>query len=159
MVFIFGANEEYDRLGYVLLDCKRCGYNTLFSLHQSRARLTLFFVPTFSFMQKHYLRCENCGLSFELKKGELKDYVAQNILNEQQAQAFVDAEIEKHEDNKTRHIIAEYERFRQQKMAEARPVDEATYTDVFLTCPRCYGQINSKMKFCPHCGKKIKQPK
>jgi len=159
MVFIFGANEEYDKLGYVLLDCKRCGHNALFSVHQSRARLTVFFVPTFSFMQKHFLRCENCGLAFELKKGQLKDYVAANIINEHQARAFIDAERKKHKENERRHIIAEYEKFRQQKMAEAVPVEETEYIDVFLACPKCRGQINGEMKFCPHCGKKIKQLK
>ena len=159
MVFIFGANEEYDKLGFVLLDCKRCTHNTLFSVHQSRTRLTLFFVPTFSFAQKHFLRCENCGLAFELKKGELKDYVANHIISEQQAKDFMAAELEKYKENEKRHIIAEYEKFRQQKMAEAMPFEEASYVDVLLVCSKCHGQVNSSMKFCPHCGKKIKQVK
>jgi len=159
MVFIFGANEEYDKLGYVLLDCKRCAHNTLFSVHQSRTRLMLFFVPTFSFMQKHFLRCANCGLAFELRKGELKDYVADHIISEQQAQNFMATELEKHKENEKRHIIAEYEKFKQQKMAAAMPLKETDYVDVFIVCPKCRGQVNSSMKFCPHCGKKIKQAK
>lgn len=159
MVFIFGAQEEYDNLGYVLLDCHKCQTQTLFSIHQNKQRFTVFFVPTFNITQKHFLRCKNCGSAFELKNGALKDYVAGHLINETQARNYLIAERERFKENEAKQIIAEYEKFRAQKIAESTPMQEREYIDVKLVCRRCQKPISSQMQFCPTCGKKIKTPK
>jgi predicted amidophosphoribosyltransferase len=157
MVFIFGAQEEYDELGYVLLDCHQCRSQALFSIHQNKQRFTVFFIPTFNITQRHVLRCENCGSAFELKKGVLQDYVASHILNETQARNYLIAERERFKENETKQIIAEYEKFRTQKMVENTPLQEREYIDIKMLCQYCQKPIGSQMQFCPACGKKIKR--
>ena len=159
MVLIFGAQEEYDHLGYVFLDCHKCKAQALFSIHQSKQRFTVFFVPTFNFAQKHFLRCENCGCAFELKNGPLQNYVASHVLNETQARNYLISERARFKENEAKQIIAEYEKYRAERMAETTPIQEREYIETTLQCRHCQKSISSQMQFCPSCGKKIKQNK
>ena len=156
MVLIFGAQEEYDQLGYVLLDCHKCRSRALFSLHQNQQRLTVFFVPTFNLTSRHILRCETCGSAFELKNGPLKEYVATNIINETQARNYLLAEQKRFKEHEAQQIIAEYEKFRAKKIAESAPVAEREYVDITLQCRYCQEPLSSRMQYCPACGKKRK---
>lgn len=83
MVFIWGYKGHADALGYVIWECPSCGTNGVFSVLQTRKKLTVYFVPTFSFSQKQFLVCTACEATFEVPK-QLKTEIAENLMSQQE---------------------------------------------------------------------------
>jgi len=83
MVFIFGNKGYGEHLGYMVTKCPTCKVDRVFSVHQERQKLTVYFVPTVQFHLKQFMTCTHCGERFEIAD-ELKPKVAERLMTEVQ---------------------------------------------------------------------------
>lgn len=61
MVFpILGARDYIDPKGYILQECPQCGVERVFSIYDTRRKLTLYFVPTLNVRSQHVMECTTC---------------------------------------------------------------------------------------------------
>jgi len=81
MVFVFGNKNYGEHLGYIVTGCPTCKVDRVFSIHQERQKLTVYFVPTIQYRVKQYMTCQRCGERFEIAD-ELKPQIAERLMTE-----------------------------------------------------------------------------
>ena len=61
MVFpIIGARDYIDQRGFIINECPTCGKPTVFSVYDTRRKLTLYFVPTLNVRSQMVMECMTC---------------------------------------------------------------------------------------------------
>jgi hypothetical protein len=83
VVIVFGNKNYGEHLGYIVTRCPKCKVDRIFSIHQERQKLTLYFVPTVQYRVKQYMTCVKCGERFEIAD-ELKPQIAERLMTEEQ---------------------------------------------------------------------------
>jgi molecular chaperone DnaJ len=57
---IIGARDYIEPRGFFIHDCPACVEPTVFSVYETRRRLTLYFVPTLKVRSQHVMECMTC---------------------------------------------------------------------------------------------------
>ena len=83
MVFLFGNKNYGEHLGYIITKCPTCKVDRVFSVHQERQKLTVYFIPTVQYRVKQYMTCTHCAERFEIAD-ELKPQIAERLMTEVQ---------------------------------------------------------------------------
>ena len=57
---IIGARDYIDQRGFIINECPTCGKPTVFSVYDTRRKLTLYFVPTLNVRSQMVMECMTC---------------------------------------------------------------------------------------------------
>ena len=71
MFFIMGITEGHNELNYDsggMNICKSCGVYSRYTVFMTYMCLSLFFIPTFKWGKKYYVKASCCGSIFELNE-------------------------------------------------------------------------------------------
>jgi hypothetical protein len=134
MVFLFGNKDYYDPLGYIAMMCPNCRKERIFAVKQERKRLTVYFIPTFQFSSRQIVVCEHCREIMQVDD-ELKTKVAENMISQKKLDSLIKR-------GKIDHLIGNTPKRRPRKTVK-------------ILCADCGSKLDSNMKFCSQCGKKL----
>ncbi|MEJ7837499.1 MAG: DnaJ domain-containing protein [Thermomicrobiales bacterium] len=57
---LIGARDYIEARGFFIHDCPTCTEPTVFSVYETRRKLTLYFVPTLKVRSQHVMECMTC---------------------------------------------------------------------------------------------------
>ncbi len=85
---LLGTREDVDELGYLVERCPACATVGVFSVYQTKRKLTVYFVPTVSLSQQQVLECRTCGAKFQPSPA-LRETLSERLMTREQLAARV----------------------------------------------------------------------
>ncbi len=85
---LLGTREDVDELGYLVERCPACATVSIFSVYQTKRKLTVYFVPTVSLGQQQVLECRTCGAKFQPAPA-LRETLPERLMTREQLAARV----------------------------------------------------------------------
>jgi len=83
-----GSREDIAHLGYVLGQCPQCRTQGVFTVYESKRKLTLYVVAALPMGQQQILECRACGVRFALPP-EMKDDLQRRLISADQLADYV----------------------------------------------------------------------
>lgn len=93
MLPIIGARDYIEPLGYVLFDCPHCQRERVFSIFETKRKLTLYFVPTMNVRSQAIMECTTCHNRWGIPDAEKDAVYAHLMTQEQVTERLVRAQI------------------------------------------------------------------
>ncbi|MCA9834064.1 MAG: DnaJ domain-containing protein [Thermomicrobiales bacterium] len=93
MLPIIGARDYIEPLGYVLFDCPQCQRERVFSIYETKRKLTLYFVPTMNVRSQAVMECTACHNRWGIPDNEKQAVFANIMTQEQVTQRMLRAQI------------------------------------------------------------------
>ena len=82
---LIGARDYIEPRGFFIHDCPTCSEPTVFSVYDTRRKLTLYFVPTLKVQSQHIMECMTChgkwGIPEEVHADVLSRLMSQEELS------------------------------------------------------------------------------
>lgn len=89
MVFpIIGARDYIEPRGFIINECPTCRKSTVFSVYDTRRRLTLYFVPTLNVRSQMVMECMNCHGRWGIGDKQVAS-VHRRLMTQEQLSAFL----------------------------------------------------------------------
>lgn len=85
---LLGTREDIDELGFLIQRCPACATVSVFSVYQTKRKLTIYFVPTVSLQEQQVLECRTCGAKFQPAPA-LRDALPERLMTREQVAARV----------------------------------------------------------------------
>ena len=85
LLYGLGARDFVDLLGYVIGDCQACGASGVFTVYQSKRKVTFYSLPTFSLKEQQVLECRSCGTRFAVPENMREEFARRLMTQEQLA--------------------------------------------------------------------------
>ena len=80
---IIGARDYVEPRGFFIHDCPACAQPTVFSVYDTRRKLTLYFVPTLNVRTQHVMECMTCHGKWGIPDDVHADVVARLMSQEE----------------------------------------------------------------------------
>ena len=81
LLYGIGARDFVDLLGYVIEACPRCKNTGIFSVYQSKRKVTFYTLPTFSVRDEQVIECRSCTARFAVPP-ELREAFASRLMTQ-----------------------------------------------------------------------------
>jgi hypothetical protein len=149
LVIFWGNKDYHDILGYIIMKCPACGAIGGFTVEQVKQKLTLYFIPTFSYLQKQYLVCGACRSACEVPE-EGKQEIARRLMSHKEMSVWL--RVLNRRMGKTSRVIITDMPSAESSTANALPLPAQK-----MHCPFCSHEIDEGFTYCPGCGGNLKQ--
>lgn len=83
MLPIIGARDYIEPRGYIIFDCPHCKRERVFSVYETKRKLTLYFVPTMNVRTQAVMECTTCHNRWGIPDGE-KQAVIDGLMTQEQ---------------------------------------------------------------------------
>lgn len=83
MIPIIGARDYIEPQGFFIYDCPQCKRERVFSVYETRRKLTLYFVPTGTVRKQLVMECSTCNGRWGIPNAE-KDAVLASLMTQEQ---------------------------------------------------------------------------
>ncbi len=80
---IIGARDYIEPRGYFIYPCPSCKVDRVFSVYDTKRKLTLYFIPTLNVRSQHVMECTTCHNRWGIPDGE-RDAVMQRLRSQEQ---------------------------------------------------------------------------
>lgn len=81
MLPIIGARDYIEPQGFIMHTCQNCKQERVFSVYETKRKLTLYFVPTMNVRNQAVMECTHCHERWGISK-EDKDVVFRNLMTQ-----------------------------------------------------------------------------
>lgn len=81
LLYGIGARDFVDLLGYVIEACPRCKTTGIFSVYQSKRKVTFYTLPTFAVREQQVIECRSCTARFAVPP-ELRETFAGRLMTQ-----------------------------------------------------------------------------
>lgn len=71
MLFIFGSTPKITEVGRRQATCPTCGEFAMQRMIKQQQRVSVFFIPVFSFRAKYLVTCAACGVTRHASEAEV----------------------------------------------------------------------------------------
>ncbi len=85
ILYGLGARDFVDLLGYVIGDCQACRASGVFTVYQSKRKVTFYTLPTFSLKEQQVVECRSCGTRFAVPENMREEFSRRLMTQEQVA--------------------------------------------------------------------------
>lgn len=100
---LIGARDYIEPRGFFIHDCPACAEPTVFSVYETRRKLTLYFVPTLKVRSQHVMECMTCH-----GKWGIPDDVHAHVLDRLMSQEELSARVRQMHAGGSGHQIQRY---------------------------------------------------
>lgn len=83
MLPIIGARDYIEPQGYIFSDCPQCHVERVFSVYETKRKLTLYFVPTMNVRTQAVMECTHCHGRWGISDAD-KELVYQSLMTQDQ---------------------------------------------------------------------------
>lgn len=83
MIPIIGARDYIEPKGFILHDCPQCLRERVFSVYETKRKLTLYFVPTMNVRTQAVMECTHCHGRWGINNDD-KAIVFENLMSQEQ---------------------------------------------------------------------------
>lgn len=80
---IIGARDYIEPQGFILHTCPQCKVERVFSVYETKRKLTLYFIPTMNVRNQAVMECTQCHGRWGIPDAE-KDVVFRNLMSQDQ---------------------------------------------------------------------------
>jgi hypothetical protein len=85
---IIGARDYIDQRGFIINECPTCRKATVFSVYDTRRKLTLYFVPTVNVRSQMVMECMTCHGKWGIGDDQVRS-VEGRLMDQMQLSAFL----------------------------------------------------------------------
>lgn len=83
LIPIIGARDYIEPRGFILHDCPQCLRERVFSVYETKRKLTLYFVPTLNVRSQAVMECTHCHGRWGINDAD-KPVVFENLMSQEQ---------------------------------------------------------------------------
>lgn len=83
MIPIIGARDYIEPQGFIFHTCPQCNQERVFSVYETKRKLTLYFIPTMNVRNQAVMECTHCHGRWGIPN-EDKDLVMRNLMSQDQ---------------------------------------------------------------------------
>lgn len=83
MIPIIGARDYIEPQGFIFHTCPQCKQERVFSVYETKRKLTLYFIPTMNVRNQAVMECTHCHGRWGIPN-EDKDLVMRNLMSQDQ---------------------------------------------------------------------------
>lgn len=83
MLPIIGARDYIEPQGFIIHDCPQCRVERVFSVYETKRKLTLYFVPTMNVRKQAVMECTHCHGRWGISDSD-KEAVYQSLMTQDQ---------------------------------------------------------------------------
>lgn len=83
MLPIIGARDYIEPQGYIMHSCPQCKQERVFSVYETKRKLTLYFIPTMNVRNQAVMECTHCHGRWGIPDDD-KDVVFRNLMSQEQ---------------------------------------------------------------------------
>lgn len=131
MIPIIGARDYIEPLGFFIYSCPHCGRDRVFSVYETRRKLTLYFVPTGTVRKQLVMECSTChnrwGIPDADREAVLSSLMSQEQIMQRQLQAQMAAHAKANQPPKQQPRKRTYYQVMQVDQDAERDVIEAAF--------------------------------
>lgn len=83
MLPIIGARDYIEPQGFIFHTCPQCNQERVFSVYETKRKLTLYFIPTMNVRNQAVMECTQCHGRWGIPDAD-KDLVFRNLMSQEQ---------------------------------------------------------------------------
>ena len=83
MLPIIGARDYIEPQGFIFHSCPQCNQERVFSVYETRRKLTLYFIPTMNVRNQAVMECTHCHGRWGIPDSD-KEVVYRNLMSQEQ---------------------------------------------------------------------------
>lgn len=83
MIPIIGARDYIEPRGFFIHECPTCNTSRVFSVYETRRKLTLYFIPTFNVRSQQVMECTTCHSRWGIPE-DVRDAVQSQLMTQEQ---------------------------------------------------------------------------
>lgn len=80
---IIGARDYIEPRGYFIHECPQCRVDRVFSVYDTKRKLTLYFIPTLNVRSQHVMECTTCHGRWGIPD-DVRDEVSRQLMSQEQ---------------------------------------------------------------------------
>jgi len=85
---IIGARDYIDQRGFIINECPTCKRSTVFSVYDTKRKLTLYFLPTLNVRSQMVMECMTCHGRWGIGEAQA-DSVQKRLMSQMELSAFL----------------------------------------------------------------------
>lgn len=85
---IIGARDYIEPMGFILHDCPACKRERVFSVYDTKRKLTFYFIPTLNVRTQHVMECTTCHGRWGIPEDD-RAIVSRNLMTQEQVSTLL----------------------------------------------------------------------